>query len=77
MDAKKILILRERIGWSQAQMAKAIGSSKIIISHWETELKTPSGITSRFLSLLHSLSDPELKKLTKRLETLAKEESDV
>ena len=76
MDAKKILKLRNRVGWSQSEMATAIGSSKMIISHWETGLKPPSGITSRFLSLLYSLSDSDLKKITKILESLGKEKSD-
>ena len=73
----EIIKLRERIGWSQSEMARAINCSKTIISHWETGLKKPSGITTRFFQLLSSFSDPELKIISKRLETLSKEKSDV
>jgi transcriptional regulator with XRE-family HTH domain len=70
MASKKIIALRNRIGWSQAQMGRALGCSTMIISHWENGVRNPSGITSRFIALLLSLSDSDLKKVVSILENL-------
>ena len=76
MDAKKVSTLRKRLGLTQAEMARAIGSSTMVISHWENGFRVPQAITARFLSLLYSLSDSELARISKRLQTLSEEDSD-
>ncbi len=71
MNSDKILKLRQRVGWSQSEMARAIGlAHPVTISQWENDHKNPSGVTERFLRLLHSLSDSELQKLARRLEEM-------
>ena len=75
MDKKDVSKLRERIGWSQGEMARAIGASHgITISHWETGVRVPREITKRFLRMLTELSDSELRRTTKLLEKIADEE---
>ena len=73
MDSKKVSKLRTRLGLTQAQMARIIGSSTMVISHWENGFRVPQGITARFLALLYSLPDSDLKKVSKLLEKLSKE----
>ena len=67
--------LRERLGVTQAEMARAIGAAgKLAISHYENQARIPSGVVMRFMSYLMSLSDPELKRVTARLLLIADEE---
>jgi DNA-binding transcriptional regulator YiaG len=75
MDKKQVSKLRTRVGWSQTEMARAIGASHgITISHWETGVRVPREITKRFLRLLSDLSDSELRRATKLLEKISDEE---
>jgi DNA-binding transcriptional regulator YiaG len=72
LDKKQIAHLRKKLGWSQSAMAKAIGiSNPMTISHWETGVRVPTATAMRFLFLLYSLSDTELRKMATLLEQIA------
>jgi DNA-binding transcriptional regulator YiaG len=75
MNGKQIAKLRQRMKWTQAEMAFALGvSSRLTVSQWEIEVRTPGGPTMRFLRLLDSCSDSELQKIAKRLIQIAQSE---
>jgi DNA-binding transcriptional regulator YiaG len=75
MNPKQIANLRNRVGWTQIEMAKALGlASSLTVSHWETGTSTPTSVILRFLCLLDSLPDSELRKMTKRLEEIGRGE---
>lgn len=75
MDQSKVFKLRKRIGWSQLQMAEALGLAHAhTISHWENGFRVPKGVSDRFLRLLDGLPADDLQRITKRLEKLGTEE---
>jgi len=75
MESDKIAKLRKKLGWSQSEMARAIGlAHPMTVSQWENNHSVPSGVTERFLRLLSSLSDSELQKIARRLEEMEREE---
>lgn len=76
LDRRQIADLRKRMGFSQAEMAAALGvASRLTVSQWETGVSVPGGPAMRFLSLLDSLSNPELRKIIKQLENIMREEA--
>ena len=44
MDKVKILLRRREIGLTQTELAKAVGVSRVSVSHWETGETTPKGV---------------------------------
>lgn len=76
MSQERVRYLRKRIGWTQKQMAKAIGiADQDTISHWETGFRIPKGISERMLLLLEKLRGTELRRVTKRLEKIGLEKT--
>ncbi len=76
LGQRQIAELRKRMGLSQAEMASILGlANRLSISQWETGVSTPGGPAMRLLSLLDSLSGPELRKLAKRLEQITQDEA--
>lgn len=72
LSQQEIAKLRKRLQWSQTTMARALGiANPMTISHWETGVRTPTATAMRLLCLLDSLSEPELRKISTRLEQIA------
>jgi len=76
LDQHQIAALRKRMGFSQAKMAAVLGvASRLTVSQWETGVSIPGGPAMRFLSLLDSLSEADLRKIIKHLEKIMKQEA--
>ena len=76
LDQHGITKLRKRMGLSQSEMAETLGvASRYTVSQWERGATTPGGPVMRFLSLLASLSEADLRKIIKNLEKITKEEA--
>lgn len=74
MQQKDVSKLRLKIGWTQKQMASALGiASNKTISHWENGNRIPTGVSERILKLLAALPKSDLEKVTMHLEKLAAE----
>jgi DNA-binding XRE family transcriptional regulator len=72
MDKARIRKLRDRLGFTQAEMAQAVGASTArVVSHLETGFRRPNAIISRFFEYLESLSDSELKRAGNILKRLS------
>ena len=69
----QIAKLRKRMGLSQSEMAAALGvASRLTLSQWETGVSVPGGLAMRFLSLLNRLSDSDLRRIMKHLDSITK-----
>ncbi len=44
--------LRDRLGWSQTELARFLGTTDRAISRWESEDVTPSGVVADLLKAL-------------------------
>jgi len=53
---QRIRAVRLAWGWTQAALAKALGSSQSIVSEWEKDISKPSGASLTALSKLFGLS---------------------
>lgn len=76
LSRRQIAALRKRMGLSQSEMAHTLGiSSRFTVSQWERGASVPGGPVMRFLSLLSSLSDGELRRITRHLSRIGEAES--
>jgi len=53
---QRIRVVRVAWGWTQAALAKALGSSQSIVSEWEKDISKPSGAPLLALANLFGLS---------------------
>lgn len=71
----QIAELRKRMGLSQSEMAAALGiASRLTLSQWETGVSVPGGPVMRFLTLLNRLSDSDLHRIMRHLDSITKTE---
>lgn len=54
--SKRIKELREKMNWSQRQMAKAFGVSPGAVAHWETGERKVSGPVKKLLEIFEESS---------------------
>lgn len=53
-NAEKIVFLREALGLSQRDLARALGVAPITVARWETGANPPTGLSREVLRALHS-----------------------
>ncbi len=58
---QRIRAIRIAWGWTQATLAKALGSAQSLVSEWEKDVSEPSGASLTALARLFHLSVPALK----------------
>lgn len=51
---------RDSLGWTQAQMAQAMGADVMTVSRWERGLRQMDGQSTRLVELLLDLQDKGL-----------------
>ena len=51
-DKDKIRAFRKRLSLTQYQFAELLGTSRVLISNWETGKQSPCGMSQKFLTLL-------------------------
>src|SRR6266700_2221891 len=51
---------RERLGWTQEELAEKLGTTSVTISRWESGVTFPSRYFRKKLSILYGLSITEL-----------------
>lgn len=61
--AEKVKPLREQLGMTQAQLAEHLGVTRTLVTHWENNLRTPSGPAA---VLLEQLERKAAKKTPRR-----------
>lgn len=52
MHPEEIRKLREVLGFSQAELADAIGVNRSAVTHWESGYRNPSGPSKKMLEML-------------------------
>lgn len=69
-DGQQIRALRRRLGLTQSQLAKELGTRQQTISEWETGLYTPRGASVTLLNIIAERSafkyEPTIATPTKR-----------
>src|SRR6516164_663037 len=58
---QRIRAVRLAWGWTQAALAKALGSGQSVVSEWEKDISKPSGATLQALGKLFHLSAAALE----------------
>jgi DNA-binding transcriptional regulator YiaG len=53
-DAKRILALRKRMGWSQLQLAEEFGVTAGAVNHWEMGTRAIPGPVLKLIGLFES-----------------------
>ena len=61
--AKRIVALRERFGWTQAEAGDVLNVTRSCIASWETGRKVPHGTAVRLLQLWDRYPDSMLINL--------------
>ena len=62
-DKEKIKALRKKFNLTQQQFAELLGTSRVLISYWETGKGNPAPISQNFLSLIAGeISVEEIKE---------------
>jgi putative transcriptional regulator len=51
-DAGSVRLLRERLGWTQQELADELGVRQQTVSEWETGRYRPRGASARLLRLV-------------------------
>lgn len=46
---KRLRVVRRRLGWTQERMARKLVVSTSSVSHWEQEVRVPTGIVGRYV----------------------------
>jgi transcriptional regulator with XRE-family HTH domain len=74
MVKKSLLKLRERLGLSQEDLARALGAQgRLTVYRWEAESREPSETIRRLILLLNDLSEKEARRFLARLESYGRE----
>ena len=69
MADKAILRLREKLGFSQEDLAQALGvQGRLTVYRWEVGDREPSELIRRLILLLHDMPEREAKKLLHRIQ---------
>lgn len=58
MDPAEIKTLRESLGYTQEQLADAIGVNRTAVTLWETGRRNPSGAAGKMLGILMGMASP-------------------
>ncbi|MCB9601678.1 MAG: helix-turn-helix domain-containing protein [Sandaracinus sp.] len=66
MNAEQIVYLRETLGLSQRDLARALGVTPITVARWEAGANHPTGLQLEVLRALHSSAITVAQDATKR-----------
>jgi len=62
-DIPKIKALRKKLNLNQTQLAELLGTSRVLISYWETGRRNPCGISQKLLTFLAEKKGVNLEEL--------------
>lgn len=68
MSPQEIRELRTALGYTQEQLADAVGVNRTAVTHWENGLRHPSGSAEKMLGILRGMREAPARPSRKRSE---------